>query len=262
MDRWLAIHHAHQAVELTLRAKAEQVGANPYDFPSAVKALKNCGVTIPYERKLDELNKASQLIQHYNTVPDERDAYRLVTVSQNSMKDFCATAFGVNHRELSAVEMISNDDIRKIVQEAFDAREDGRFEDAAMAAHLAIEKTKWAIQRKIRPRKYRHRLWSHGLALETLGLRELPDVIEDIREDLDHTFDVALWAPFAYDLKRLSDMTHAVFYTTGNGQIVRGKGLAPFLEEDHADKATSDDADFGLELATEYILWAEQVYGL
>lgn len=259
LDRRLAIHHAHQSVELALRAKAEEVGANPYDFPSTIKALKKCDVVIPYERELEELNKARQLIQHYGTVPDERDTYRLVTASQNFMKDFCAVAFGVDQTKLSIIEMISNYEIRKDVQQAFDARENGRFEDAALAAHLAIEKARWAIQKKIRPDKYRPHLWSSWLDLQQLGLRDLPDVIRDIRQDLDHAFDVALSAPFAYDLKRLGDITHAVFNRTNDGRMVRTKPLA--ILEGQVNKPTSDDADFALELAVEYILWAEQVYG-
>lgn len=36
-----------------------------------------------------------------------------------------------------------------------------------------------------------------------------------------------------------------------------------FVDEgDRGDKPTSDDADFAVELAIEYVLWAEQVYGL
>ena len=264
LDRRLAIHHAHQSVELALRAKAELVGVNERDFPSTIKALKKRGVIVPYERELEELNKARTLVQHYGTVPDERDAYRLVTASKNFMKDFCPAAFGVDQAKLSVIEMIGSDDIRKDVQEAFDARENGRFEDAALAAHLAIEKAKWAIEKKVRPHKYSYHFLPDPLHLEQLGLRELPDVIKDIREDVDHSFDVALSAPFAYDLRRLSKITHASFVKTGDGQIARRGTLAAFVvgQDDQGDKPTSDDADFALELAIEYVLWAEQVYGL
>jgi hypothetical protein len=88
-------------------------------------------------------------------------------------------------------------------------------------------------------------------------------VIRDIGEDLDDCFDVALSAPFASDLRRLGKTTHAAFDRTADGQIVRRKSLAGYFVErdDGREKPTSEDADFALELAIEYVLWAEQVYG-
>src|SRR6266567_3834451 len=47
LDRRLAIHHAHHAVELVLRKKAELLGLNPFEFPVLVKSLKKQKVVIP-----------------------------------------------------------------------------------------------------------------------------------------------------------------------------------------------------------------------
>ena len=40
IDMRLAINHAHQAVELTLRKKAELLGKNPRDIPTTLKILR------------------------------------------------------------------------------------------------------------------------------------------------------------------------------------------------------------------------------
>lgn len=84
----LAINHAHQAVELTLRKKAELLGKNPRYFPRIIKVLKDKGVKIPYERQIEELNEARRLTQHYGTTPNDNDARRLIFVAKDFLIDF------------------------------------------------------------------------------------------------------------------------------------------------------------------------------
>jgi len=260
LDRLLAVHHAHHAVELVLRQKAKEKQVNPYDIPTAIKALKKHGVPIPYERELDELNRTRVLIQHYGQVPDEREAYRLVATSENFMREFCAQSFNVDYGALSMLDIISNDSIRMTLQEALDARKKGSYEDAIMTAHLAIEKAKCVVQDRILPRRHRY-----SVSLSTKRyLKDLVESVNEIRDELHDTLDVALSAPFAYDLKRLKEMTGARFHRTGDERIVARTVYAKLGigEDESKPVVTSDDAEFALKLATEYILWAQQNYGL
>jgi len=113
INRRLAIHHAHNAVELTIRKKAEDLGENPYDFPEIIKTLEKHDVKIPHKRELEELNKARILIQHYGTIPDENDIRRLVYVAKDFLIDFWRDIFGINYTEVSLAALISDENTKK-----------------------------------------------------------------------------------------------------------------------------------------------------
>lgn len=116
IDMHLAINHAHQAVELTLRKKADLLGKNPRDFPALIKTLQKGGVGIPYSRQIDELNKARVLSQHYSSAPNDDDVRRLVFVAKDFLIDFWKDAIGVDYDSVSLTELISNDEIRNVLE--------------------------------------------------------------------------------------------------------------------------------------------------
>jgi len=250
------VHHAHHAVELALRKKAAELGASPadvYDFPKLIKFLMRKGVNLTYQRELEELNKTRELIQHYGQVPDEKEAYQLVHAAENCMKEFCSAAFAVDYVKLSPTDLISNQDIRKTLAEAQDAYDRGRFEDAAIAAHFAIQQGKWIVRQKVLGGRYRHHLRSTSDRV----IGDILQTIDDIDRALDDTLDVALSATFAYDFTRLREITCAVFH-----MIPGGRPTTQVMKQFRDHEPTADDADFALELATEYLLWADQAYGL
>ena len=256
LDRRLSVHHAHHAVELALRKKAAELRASTsevYDFPKLIKFLMGKGVNLTYQRELEELNKTRELIQHYGQVPDEKEAYRLVRAAENFMKEFCSAAFGIDYVKLSQNGIISNQDIKKTLEEAQEAYDDGRFEDAAIAAHFAIQQGKWIVRQKVLGGRYRHHLSS--TTDRVFG--DIIRTIDDIDRDLDDTLDVALSATFAYDFTRLREITCAVFH-----MIPGGRPVTQVMKQSRSHEPTADDADFALELATEYLLWADQAYGL
>ena len=256
IDRRLGVHHAHNAIELTFRRKAAELGASTgevYEFPKLIKFLSGKGVSITYQRELEELNKTRELIQHYGQVPDEKEAYRMVHAAQNCLKEFCAAAFSIDYGALSPTDLIGNQEIRKTLAEAQEAYDKGRFEDAAIAAHFAIQQGKWIVMQKVLGRRYRHHV---SLSTERL-LGDVVRAIDDIREELDDTVDMALSASFACDFRRLSEITRAVFH-----RIVGGGVTTQVMKQFRDHEPTADDAEFAIELATEYLQWADQSYGL
>lgn len=256
LDRRLSVHHAHNALELAFRRKASELAISPaevYEFPRLTKHLTQSGVVVPYQRELEELNKTRELIQHYGQVPDEKEAYRLVHAAENCMKEFCASAFGVDFDQLSPNDLISNEGIRKTLTEAQEAYDSGRFEDAAVAAHFAIQQGKWIVERKVMNPRWRHHLSLHTERL----LEDVAKSLDDIDRYVDDVLDVALSASFASSLRRLGEITCAVFH-----QIPGGKPITQVLKQSRDHDPTQDDAQFAIELAVEYLSWADQTYGL
>jgi HEPN domain-containing protein len=261
LDRRLAIHHAHQAVELTLKARVEQLHGHWDTFPLALNWLNQQMMAIPYERELIELNKARNLVQHSDMIPDERDAYRLVTAAENFMKDFCSKVFGLDFSQLSLVQFISDVGIRTMMTGAQLAIENQDFDEAVGFSELAIETAKRTLINRFRPYRASPLSVDEESTADKLGLPSLPESIEKIWESINYLLDLVLSAPFATDLQRLHEITHSTFYVE-NGEVVRAGTLAEFVRPPVQNSPTGDEAEFALELATEYILWVEQNFGL
>jgi hypothetical protein len=230
------------------------MGENPYDFPEIVKVLKEHDIRIPHERELEELNKARILIQHYGTVPDENDVRRLVSVAKDFLIDFWWDTLGVNYAEVSLVALISDENAKKSLEEAYELFMERKCEESARKAAMAIQMVKWRIEEKLRPSRFRHKLWMGNRdVLRKLGLDELYDVIEDMERDIEFVLDITLSTPFASNLRKIREITGVVFLRTIGGKIIAQK-----LGE---HESTAEEAEYCLETALEFILWAEQVYG-
>ena len=257
LDSRQSLKDAHHSVELVLRRKAEELGTKPYDFDALLKTMKGRGVSVPYERELEELNKSRVLAQHYGTVLDSKDAYRLVVAAENFMRDFLLAAFGVDYDSLSELETLGNEDVKGTLKRAQKMLDDGLFEDAAITAHLAVQKTKWIIERKLSPQKRRSRFSRFLLRFGDMELRDINDALNELSDAIEDTRDIAFSAPFAQDLKRLGVITGAAFLP-----IFEGEPVTQVMTERRDHEPTSDDAEFAVQLATEYALWADQTYGL
>jgi len=237
IDMRLAINHAHQAVELTLRKKAELLDLVPRYFPEIIRELKKKGVTIPYGRQIDELNEARRLTQHYGTTPNDNDARRLVFVARDFLIDFWKDAFAVDYDGVSLSDLISNEDIKKTLQEAQKYYEkDHNYREATIKSVLAIYKVKWWIRSKFT-------LLPHSIMYETYPLQQ----------GLDEVLDITLSVPFAHKIRKLGKSTGIIFMPIPRGE--------PHMQQHGKHKFVREDALFALELAIEYALWAEQIYG-
>ena len=236
LEMRLAVNHAHQAVELTLRKKAELLGKNPYHFPEIIRELKGSGVKIPYERQIEELNRVRTLTQHYGTPQNKNVARTLIFMARDFLIDFWKEAFRVNYDDISLIDLISNEDVKEPLVEAEKAKKARDYEKAVIKSVLSIYKVKWWIQNRFRGRRPK-----------TSGFE-----VTHLDDALDFTLDVALSSPFAYKLWKLKETTGIVYLPIAGGEPVMQR-----LEE---HEFTREKAIFALELATEYALWAEQRY--
>lgn len=236
LDIRMAVNHAHQAIELTLRKKVEKLGMNLFNFPDIVSALKRAGVKIPYSRQVEELNKTRTLIQHYGTTPDYDDARRLVHIARDFLIDFWTESLGANYDSVSLTDLVSNIEVRNTLKEAERTRNpEERITKSVLATHMVG----W---------------WIDAAFHEKGRLAHPIDVIDtEVSDALDYILDVALSGPFTYKLWKLRKRSGIVFLPIAEGK--------PVLQKLRQVKFTRRDADMALELAIEYALWAEQVYG-
>jgi len=237
LDMRLAVNHAYQAVELTLRKKAEFLGKNPYDFPAIKKAMIDSKVKIPYERQIDELHKARILTQHYGNTPNENDARRLIFIARDFLIDFWKEVFDVAYDSVSMLDIISNEDVKKVLQEAQEFEKDENYQESTIKSVLAIYKIKWWIRRKFK----------------IMPLTILLDADQVLQRALDLVLEIVLSGPFSYKLRKLRETTDIIFTPIPGGE--------PHMAQFREHIFVQEDALSALELAIEYALWAEQVYG-
>ena len=240
-----------------MRRKAEELGTKPYDFDSIVKVLKGRRVLIPYEREMEELNKSRVLVQHYGTVLDGKDVYRLVVTSESFMKDFLSAAFHVDYDSLSELETLGNKDVKETIKKAQKALSEHSFEEAAINAHLAIQKTKWIIDRKLRSRGRGYWIRHVSFGFGALESREVKNAINELSEEIEDTRDLVISGPFAQEIRRLGDITRAAFLP-----IIDGPVEVQVMDDLRERKPGRDDATFAVKLAIEYAMWVDQAYGI
>jgi hypothetical protein len=233
IGKLLAIHHAHEAVELSMRIRAEQFKENPYSYADIKKALKGHDVNIPYEHTMDELNKTRTLAQHYGQPPEDSTAIKLVSVAKEFLIEFWQKEFFINYDDVSLATLISNQQIREIIEKANELLEKEDFDGAVEQAVLAIYRTTWELERKFTP--------------PSVVDNRLPQPFGQFDRWRDYTW-VVLSIPYASKLRKLLDITGIRYFT------------ATAMQKMKDYKATKDDAYFAVSLCLEYALWVEQTY--
>jgi len=233
IGKLLAIHHAHQAVELSMRIRAEQFDENPFTFQDIKKALKKHNVIIPYERTVDELNTTRTLAQHYGQSSEETTVIKLVTIAKEFLIEFWRREFSVEYDDVSLTSLLNDEEIRKLINEANDSLTKQEFDKAMEQALLVIYKTIWKLEAKFKPPLVSPNPWFGGD----------PDYWKDFAW-------VVLSTPYASKLKKLLDTTGIVYLNIGK----------PIMQKMKDYKATKDDASFAISLCLEYALWIEQTY--
>ena len=246
IGRMLAIHHAHQAVELTLRIKAEEIGSNAYKYDKLVEDLKNSrkgskGITIPNERILDQLNKARNLAQHFGQPSEQQDVVKLVSIAKEAVIDFWAQQFGVNYDDVGLLNLLQDKDIQDTLKQAENSLKEKKYDESVELSILAIHKNIWKLGWKFPPP-----------ALQKQGAGLMGFEIINPFERWDDFLYVVLSLPYASKLKELKGKTGIVHLPIPGGQPIMQR-----LKDYHA---TEDDAFFAHALATEYSLWIEQMY--
>ncbi len=184
--------------------------------------------------------------------------FRLVSASESFAKVFCEQSFRVNYDELSAIGLIENDKVRKTMQTAREALSNKKFEDATIQSHFAIQQTKWLIESRVGTRRVEYGPWFGGGSPLSDEIRmQVSSMYNDLRERVEDVLNVSLSAPFASKLRHLERITRANFFPIDD-KTAHLQVLKDLREGDPGE----EDAGFALDLATEYILWAQDVYGM
>ena len=230
IDRILAVHYAHQAIELSLRIKAEEMGSNAYNYKQLKRALKE--ISIPHERSLDELNHTRNLVQHYGQIPDHTNVIKLVSIAKEAVIEFWDKQFNLNYSDFSLITMLNDIEIKKTLKHAKKLLIEKKFEESTQQSILAIYRNIWKLVDKFPE----------------------PEVIgfEVGFANYDEFLFPLVSMPYASRIKSLLKKTGIEWCDDPAG--------LPHMTVERNYIPNDIDAIYAHNLATEYSIWAEEIY--
>lgn len=253
LDRRLAIHHVHNAIELLIRRKGKELGIEAPDFDKLISKMKERKIVIPRERDLRELNHARIQSQHYESTLDEKDAYRLTINAIELLKELFSEFYHLAYEKVSLTELVRNVSVKSLLDKAESSLANHKYRSCAYEARAAIEKTKWIIRQNM------HRLHVVDdpihlrLSLKSEDERRLVGKFEEI-------IDLALFLRYAQELSKLNSMTSEVSINKMNEEnptISVSKSLFGPRKP-----LTHEEAEFAYRVAVDFVLWADSTFGL
>ena len=150
LSRVLAIHHFDFAVEMILRCIAAKynIVTSPRKDPSFKelweKITRN-GVDLPLKDDIFRLHYLRNLVQHTGTVPSAEDVIALKDSVEKFCEEVIKKVFKISFSKLSLAQVIKNEELRRILQEAENLLRREMYKECIMKCEEALVKATFDI---------------------------------------------------------------------------------------------------------------------
>ena len=142
LNLFIAINQLQDAVEIFLFALADHLGISfkeKSSFDGYLESISShTGSALPFRQRIIALNKARVNSKHYAIQPDRREVNGFVTVAREFFADTSQTHFGLSFDEISLVDLLSTNEIKKHLSNALLALKEKRYEDALIESRKAF----------------------------------------------------------------------------------------------------------------------------
>lgn len=125
LNKILAIHHFHNAVEIVLKAVCTHFGIH-YDektkFHELIRGIetnehvKGANLAIPNKAKLVQLNRARNMAQHDGLPPADTGTNEGRVFAEDTLREICRSYFKLDWDDLSQVDLIGDSGLRDLMQ--------------------------------------------------------------------------------------------------------------------------------------------------
>ncbi len=146
-QNYLSILMFHDSVELFLHLSAESLGANLTNisfleyFTRINNKLKD--KELSQKTSMDKLNRTRVSLKHRGLYPNPNDIEYFRVSTQNFFEENCPNVFGIEFTEISLLNLIQDEDVRKELEKAQNEFENGHFkeslENIAIAFHILLK---------------------------------------------------------------------------------------------------------------------------
>lgn len=157
MDKMIAVHNFHNAIEIVLRAILFSEEIRPeremnITFESMIQAidehkpLREQNTRLPYRTELRKLNTLRNLVQHHAHEPEAATMDEWRVFSGNFLRKSCDTYFKVSFDELSLISLVEDQRLRRILRLHQPLVASAKLDDAACACKFAFAAANHALR--------------------------------------------------------------------------------------------------------------------
>ena len=154
LDKMIAVHNFHNAIEIVLRAIFLHYEIRPekelnIEFEVMLneidKHFKTQGMKLPYRQDLRNLNKLRNLVQHHAVEPSSAtmDDWRVFT--RRFLERTCQEYFGLEFDNLSPLEMIDDEVLRDLLKMSLLGIEENDLKKSLKFAKIAFQLASEAV---------------------------------------------------------------------------------------------------------------------
>jgi len=196
LDKMIAVHNFHNAVEITLRAIALEHEVRVerelnIDFESLLNEIdrfepfRSKGERLPYRQELRKLNSVRNLVQHHAHEPEGSTMDEWRVFSKRFLSKAFKQYFGVDFEALSPVDLIGDPRLRRILQ--LSERLNGRsaWDDATCADKLAFQFAMMSLRADLPAGQSSWAFFAGGRSVRGLGLDDLLKKVDKRFEELE-----------------------------------------------------------------------------
>ena len=150
-QNYISILMFHDSVELFLYLSAEQLNVNlPHyiHFMEYWEKINNKlnGKELTQRTSMDKLNRTRVSLKHKGLYPNPDDIEYFRVSTQNFFEENCPKIFGIEFANISLLDLIQDDEVRKILENAHDFYINSKYKEAlthiGIAFHALLENYK------------------------------------------------------------------------------------------------------------------------
>ncbi len=152
LNKMVAIHNLHNAIEIALRAIFLQYEIRAektlnIDFESMLNEIdghqdfKDKGIKLPYRQEVRNLNQIRNLVQHHAVEPEDSTMEDWRVFTQRFLQRVCETYFNLEFDKLSPLDMIDDPLLKSLFEKSISSIEKGNAQQSITVTKIAFE---WA----------------------------------------------------------------------------------------------------------------------
>ncbi|MEM2175242.1 MAG: hypothetical protein QXI58_06450 [Candidatus Micrarchaeia archaeon] len=252
ISRMLAIHHFDNTVEMVLKCIALKRKIKPkgkfFYFEELLERIPN----LPLKEQIIGLHNLRNMIQHHGDIPDFESVIKYKGYTEDFLKEVFKTEFEISFDELTRGALISDTELREIVQKAEKAFENEKYKECIELSEEALIKATFYIGNIFR---------KAGLLTGYFGAREeLKNVInEGYAEKYKEESFYALAKELSKAIFQLGMATTAMqFFDEYKSKFLKHREIINNLEKT-SEKKLKEKARFSLEFIIGLIIkWQEE----
>jgi len=249
LDKMVAIHNFHNALEITLRAimldfeiRAEkQLNIEFETMLSEIgqsDAVKNRGLKLSYRQELRNLNNLRNMVQHHGVEPEASTMEDWRVFTGRFLKGTFHEFFGVNFDELTTIEFISDPDLKALLNRSKHFLEEHRWIDSILFSKVAFEAASASLHDFLPSEGFNSSFFvTSGLRHDGLDMhslqREIESIFKRIRKAELFSAVISSGVPVA-DYKRLEGRSPNVVFTIGGNPVAQSRNPDEYDTEEDA----------------------------